>query len=66
MRKRVHANEIQKGDIIYFYNNRRGTVETREVKEIKHDNTVAKIIDIDEDEFWLVHHQKFTIDRKAE
>jgi hypothetical protein len=68
MKKRVNANELQKGDIIYFYDNRNKFVKTREVKEIKHDDKykAVEIIDTNGDEFWLNYHQKFSIDRKNE
>ncbi len=68
MKKRVNANELQKGDIIYFYDNRNRSVDTREVKEITYDDfyRLADIIDTNGDEFALNYHKKFTIDRKSE
>ena len=68
MKKRVNANELQKGDIIYFYDNRNKFVKTKEVKEIKQDDKyrAVEIIDTNGDQFWLNYHQKFTIDRKSE
>ena len=68
MKKRVRAYELQKGDIIYFYNNRNGSVKTREVKELiipKKFNPI-EIIDTNNDEFWIVWDKLLTVDRKAE
>jgi hypothetical protein len=68
MKKRVRAHELQKGDIIYFYNNRNRSVKTREVKEliIPEKFNPIEIIDTNNDEVWIVWNELLTVDRKAE
>ena len=68
MKKRVNANELQKGDIIYFYNNRNRSVKTREVKGliIPEKFNPIEIIDTNNDEVWIVWNKLLTVDRKAE